>query len=60
MIKNGDNNGKYSNPEVEEIIANDVPITVLYQVNKYYVVNDRISNYAFSPVNSDMFAEVIK
>ena len=82
MTKNGNNNGKYSNPEydkyvqlakaepdkakrfeylkkVEEIIANDVPITVLYQVNKYYVVNDRISNYAFSPVNSDMFAETV-
>lgn len=45
--------------EVEDIIAKDVPISILYQVNKYYVVNKRISNYAFSPINSDLFTETV-
>lgn len=45
--------------EVEKIIAKDIPITVLYQVNKYYLVNERLSNYSFSSVNSDIFTETV-
>ena len=45
--------------EVEKIIATDIPITVLYQVNKYYLVNARLSNYSFSSVNSDIFTETV-
>ena len=45
--------------KVEEIIASDTPISVLYQVNKYYVVNDRLSNYAFSSINCDLFSETV-
>ena len=41
--------------KAEEIIASDVPIALLFQAKKNYIVNEKLSNFTFSAVGPDFF-----